>query len=362
MSGVVQETFLAVGRSYDVTVKRVVPGMGLEVRAGEIAEWEQWKNIIDRVFGSKTRATLGLREFLTAVGKLKFRGTSLLLRSPISILSYLAVVGLHDPVLANGPAGEEGGKSPRSISLDKSGPFSRSSGLSIAQLGPGERGISPVSGNAVAVTETPFLPSRVPRLGESFELATHSVKVKNTGTVVNVSTLWDFEGGYILQPSALLRMLQRQLPRQRHPQGASLLREIHQGGRRQCLCSRPFLCRDGPWKHHHRLCARSDNEAFRRLKPGDEVVTRVLKRMNTPDGPHLILELPGVAIHGVVQLPTTTPDSAITPDPGTELVACVLHLSPTPSLHHPQLEQVSRRRDRRVSKQFLRGVGVVVKW
>ncbi|CAG0896443.1 unnamed protein product [Cyprideis torosa] len=146
------------------------------------------------VFGSESRATLGLHEFLTAVGQLKFRGTSLLLRSPISILRYLAGVGLHEPVLANGPAGEGGGKSPRSISSDKSGPFSRSSGLSIAQLGPGGGGISPVSGNPAAVTESPFLPPRVPRLGESFELAAHSVKVKKTGMVVNVSTLWDFEG------------------------------------------------------------------------------------------------------------------------------------------------------------------------
>jgi hypothetical protein len=42
-----------------------------------------------RVFGEKISETLGQTEFLQAVGQLRFRGTSHLLRSPKSVLTYL---------------------------------------------------------------------------------------------------------------------------------------------------------------------------------------------------------------------------------------------------------------------------------
>ena len=41
------------------------------------------------MFGGDSVETLSLTEFLIGVGQLKFRGTSYLLRSPISVISYL---------------------------------------------------------------------------------------------------------------------------------------------------------------------------------------------------------------------------------------------------------------------------------
>jgi hypothetical protein len=41
------------------------------------------------VFGGDSVETLSLNDFLIGVGQLKFRGTSFLLRSPISVVSYL---------------------------------------------------------------------------------------------------------------------------------------------------------------------------------------------------------------------------------------------------------------------------------
>jgi hypothetical protein len=41
------------------------------------------------VFGGDSVETLSLNDFLIGVGQLKFRGTSFLLRSPLSVVSYL---------------------------------------------------------------------------------------------------------------------------------------------------------------------------------------------------------------------------------------------------------------------------------
>jgi hypothetical protein len=41
------------------------------------------------VFGGDSVETLSLNDFLIGVGQLKFRGTSFLLRSPMSVVSYL---------------------------------------------------------------------------------------------------------------------------------------------------------------------------------------------------------------------------------------------------------------------------------
>jgi hypothetical protein len=46
-------------------------------------------SIFFSVFGGENVETLSLGDFLVGVGQLKFRGTSYLLRSPISVITYL---------------------------------------------------------------------------------------------------------------------------------------------------------------------------------------------------------------------------------------------------------------------------------
>lgn len=88
--------------------------------------------------------TLSLSDFLIGVGQLKFRGTSLLFRLSRSINDLLAAV--YDSFTGN------------------------------AVLRRNENGVaSPVDASG-------------------YELATHTVKVKRSGIVADISTLWELEG------------------------------------------------------------------------------------------------------------------------------------------------------------------------
>ncbi|KAH9376565.1 uncharacterized protein LOC144144797 [Haemaphysalis longicornis] len=124
---------------------------------------------------------LPLNEFLLAVGQLKFRGTSLLFRSPSSVLPMLkkkyTLENLIEPT------------------TKKSKMFHPTIGNDmIEQSGP----------SAADDSGTTDAASRLPGQPGHYELATHSVKVRRTGTLVDVCSLWQLEGTSALSRSSRL--------------------------------------------------------------------------------------------------------------------------------------------------------------
>lgn len=118
-----------------------------------------------KVFGIEKSQNLFLNVFLSAVGQLKFRGTSLLFRFPNTIISSTRNkrhfecerIRCKRPKLTD------------SIKL-----VNKTEYFNIDNVE--QYGDSPIKGN------------------DCYELATHSVKVRRTGTVVDVSSLWELEG------------------------------------------------------------------------------------------------------------------------------------------------------------------------
>lgn len=106
---------------------------------------------------------LTLSDFLIGVGQLKFRGTSVLFRFNKSIVDILNYVGL-------GLTTEFEKKIKTTVRQDKASTLEND------------------------------------KKDDSYEIATHSVRIKRTGTVADISALWDLEGattpnisiGYIL--------------------------------------------------------------------------------------------------------------------------------------------------------------------
>jgi diadenosine tetraphosphatase ApaH/serine/threonine PP2A family protein phosphatase len=110
-----------------------------------------------KMFGQASSSSLPLTEFLSAVGQLKFRGTSHLLRSPISVVSYLK--------------GKQTGESVSFANVKRS----RSAVESMHFTG--EENI-----NSFGRTEF-----------NAYDIATHSVRVRKSGTILDIHSLWDIE-------------------------------------------------------------------------------------------------------------------------------------------------------------------------
>lgn len=144
-----------------------------------------------KLFGNETKNKLPLGEFLTAVGQLKFRGTSVLFRLPQSCVALLK--GAESSANQNG---ETTGMEPplkrcRPKLLDsvKSSPprklKSTDAEMEVFKL-PEGRPLS--AGRFVNHIR--------------YELATHTVKVRRTGVLSDVVKLWDLQGTSAVTESA----------------------------------------------------------------------------------------------------------------------------------------------------------------
>ncbi|XP_067121609.1 uncharacterized protein [Centruroides vittatus] len=118
-----------------------------------------------KVFGIEKSKTLLLNVFLSAVGQLKFRGTSLLFRFPTTIIPTVRNKRHLDG---------ERAKCKRPKLSDSIKPTNKTDYFNFDNLE--QYCDSSIKGN------------------DCYELATHSVKVRRTGTLIDVSSLWELEG------------------------------------------------------------------------------------------------------------------------------------------------------------------------
>lgn len=125
-----------------------------------------------QVFGAESQEYLALTEFLTGVGQLKFRGTSLLLRSPCPVVARLN--GLHHSALSLPESGNSTGQE------DSPTVTSPPAGLS------SRRHLLPSQLDSM---ETAFFSSPVDGDVSSYDLATHSVKLKRSGALIDFNTV-----------------------------------------------------------------------------------------------------------------------------------------------------------------------------
>lgn len=132
-------------------------------------------------FNLPTGGQLPLNEFLLAVGQLKFRGTSLLFRSPSSVLPTLKKKYTQESLIE---------------------PTTKRSKMFHPTIGNDNMDQSAVS--AVEDSVSAEATSRFPNQAGHYELATHSVKVRRTGTLVDVLSLWQLEGTAALTKSSRL--------------------------------------------------------------------------------------------------------------------------------------------------------------
>ncbi|XP_077995902.1 uncharacterized protein LOC144449262 [Glandiceps talaboti] len=136
-----------------------------------------------KVFGTEPRASLSLPEFLNAVGQLKFRGTSLLLRLPKSAAvkhqdSDDSIDTEEDSPVVN----EKHERKSRKDQLNKTGKFQTLSTDMSTDAG-------------VDSSESDSgLHMKQESQETKYELAIHSVKVRRSGTLSDVSAVWDIQG------------------------------------------------------------------------------------------------------------------------------------------------------------------------
>ncbi|XP_052800806.1 uncharacterized protein LOC128231722 isoform X2 [Mya arenaria] len=132
-----------------------------------------------RLFGSETKDRLPLADFLSAVGQLKFRGTSVLFRLPHSCTQSLKSVD-GDESLSDGD-NEPPSKRGRHKITD---PIRNHKKLGNTGPGPNNDLFKQPEGRPVTAL------SRQNR----YELATHTVKVRRTGALQEVMAIWDLQG------------------------------------------------------------------------------------------------------------------------------------------------------------------------
>ncbi|XP_064612547.1 LOW QUALITY PROTEIN: uncharacterized protein LOC135476448 [Liolophura sinensis] len=139
-----------------------------------------------KIFGPSFTDKLSMSDFLTAVGQLKFRGTSVLLRLPYSCTKKMktpdipdVVMETHSPDSPNEPPQ----KKHKTKLLD---------GLK-TNLGnhTSETFKVPQKKSAPRSNSTSPVP---PPEEEKYVLATHTVKVRRTGTLSDVLAIWDLQG------------------------------------------------------------------------------------------------------------------------------------------------------------------------
>ncbi|XP_031568704.1 uncharacterized protein LOC116303319 isoform X2 [Actinia tenebrosa] len=135
-----------------------------------------------RLFGDQRRKAISLVDFLEAVGSLKFRGTSVLFRLPLSITKFAQedmLEGLTGEAQSFATSGISN-KKRKSLSMECDEDTTDTTDVDDESL----------SGDSTK--------------GKTYELATHSVKVRRSGMLSDVSALWDMGDSEALAGCALL--------------------------------------------------------------------------------------------------------------------------------------------------------------
>lgn len=138
-----------------------------------------------KVFGASQTESLSVADFLSGVGQLKFRGTSTLFRSQKSVLEILAVETTDSDEL-----GSNGSSSPNDSPVSKRR-------RKEANFDPCECLQESVANGDVQDMSLggPTVPE------DEYEFATHVIKVKRSGQIIDVSTLWEMDSGAISMSS-----------------------------------------------------------------------------------------------------------------------------------------------------------------
>ncbi|XP_025091130.1 uncharacterized protein LOC112562232 isoform X2 [Pomacea canaliculata] len=138
-----------------------------------------------KLFGEDTKDMLPSAEFLSAVGTLKFRGTSILFRLPQSCMAQLKK--RDSSPCSDSDSGEEPpAKKQRPKLIDSKKPKGSSDNGEVSIFkqpegrAPSSQGKSP-----------------------KYELATHTVRVRRTGSLAEVMALWDLQGTSAVSGSAV---------------------------------------------------------------------------------------------------------------------------------------------------------------
>ncbi|XP_046355984.1 serine/threonine-protein phosphatase with EF-hands pef-1-like isoform X1 [Haliotis rufescens] len=133
-----------------------------------------------KLFGADTVDKLPLAEFLIAVGQLKFRGTSVLLRLPVSCTSNVK------SITADNNKSDDSDEEPPSKKTRPKLIKSAQWPLDVEDTGKVDPVFKHPDGRAPHAVRMSPLPK--------YELATHTVKVRRTGTLADVMALWDLQG------------------------------------------------------------------------------------------------------------------------------------------------------------------------
>lgn len=145
-----------------------------------------------KLFGSESKNKLPLGEFLTAVGQLKFRGTSVLFRLQNSSTTSLRNLETNGDVAS--PMKDESMEPPskrcRPKLLD-----------SVRNSPPRKLNMTDPNGELFKLPDVRPFSGKHPQLPR-YELATHTIKVRRTGVLADVVKLWDLQGTTAVSNSA----------------------------------------------------------------------------------------------------------------------------------------------------------------
>lgn len=130
-----------------------------------------------KLFGTESKDKLPLADFLSAVGQLKFRGTSVLFRLPHSCTNSLKSLE-GDESLSEGET-EPPSKRSRPKITDSLKPSKK-----LDNTGPANDIFKHPEGRPVSAAHK----------NHRYELATHTVKVRRTGALQEVMAIWDLQG------------------------------------------------------------------------------------------------------------------------------------------------------------------------
>ncbi|XP_059143414.1 uncharacterized protein LOC131930805 [Physella acuta] len=141
-----------------------------------------------KVFGEETKNKLSSGDFLTAVGSLKFRGTSILFRLPQSCMTNLRLAREGSPFSDSDSDSKE------------EPPTKRSRPKLLDYKKPKDKPIE--KDDPIFKQPEGRAPSSASSKVAKYDLATHTVRVKRTGALADVMALWDLQGTPAVSGSA----------------------------------------------------------------------------------------------------------------------------------------------------------------
>jgi len=159
-----------------------------------------------KLFGEENKDKLPSADFLTAVGSLKFRGTSILFRLPQSCMTNLRLSREGSPFSDSDNENnkeEPPSKRSRPKLLDSKKVKEKSVEKEELDLSKTFNLLSPTDlGDSLFKQPEGRAPSSTAGKMVKYDLATHTVRVKRTGTLAEVMALWDLQGTAAVSGSA----------------------------------------------------------------------------------------------------------------------------------------------------------------